>query len=145
MEELYQEIILDSAQSASNRGDLASEPGAHHEFVTNPLCGDTVDLWLSFENGAIKSAKFEGEGCTISQAAASLLADEVRGKSVEELKQFIADYQAFLNGTLDPQKRASLGPLLAFEGVRRFPMRMRCAMLAFEALRRLLVDLETNS
>ena len=138
MDDLYQEIILDSAQSPANRGNLRACEHALHEHVSNPLCGDTVELWIHIQDGVIKEAKFEGEGCTISQAAASLLTEEVRGKTAEELKQFISDYQAFLGGSLSPDKRAELGPLLALEGVRRFPMRMRCAMLAFEALRRLL-------
>ena len=137
MDELYQDIILDSAQTTHNRGELSGDSSATHEFVSNPLCGDTVDLWMRFENGKCARACFQGEGCTISQAAASILVDELAGKSPAVLQAFIADYQAFLGGTLAPEKRAALGPLLAFEGVKKFPMRMRCAMLGFEALRRL--------
>lgn len=137
LEELYQEVILDYSQSTQHRGDLAACPGARHELVHNPLCGDNVDLWISVEEGAVVDIKFTGNGCAISQASAALLADLVRGKKVDELAGVIDDFQKLLDGDDSSEVRERLGPIVALEGVRKFPVRRRCAALAFEALRRL--------
>lgn len=138
MEDLYQEVILDSSQCTRNRGDLSACASATHELVRNPLCGDSIDLWLDVQDGRVRDVKFSGQGCAISQAAASLVADLVKDKSFDELPQLVSDVQLLLSGDADEDCRDRLGQLVALEGVRRFPIRMRCAMLAVEALRRLI-------
>lgn len=138
LEELYQEVILDQSQSPKFRGDLAATPGARHELVYNPLCGDKIDLWVSIQDGVVREVKFCGSGCAISQASASLLADLVRDKPVGELPALIDDFQDMLAGRESPELRERLGQLIALEGVRKFPARRRCAALAFEALKRII-------
>ncbi|MFN8389498.1 MAG: SUF system NifU family Fe-S cluster assembly protein [Bdellovibrionota bacterium] len=138
LEDLYQQVILDSSRNPRNRGDLAGNSSAAHELVTNPLCGDTVDLWVELSAGRISEVKFSGSGCTISQASASLMSDLVVGKTLAEARGLIADFQALLAGAPDEDVKDRLGQMVALEGVKKFPVRMRCAMLSFEALNRLL-------
>ena len=144
-EDLYQEIILESSRSTAFRGDLADVPNALNEVVRNPLCGDTIDLWLDVQDGTVKDIKFAGQGCAISQASASLLAELVRGKRISELSDLVSDFQALLDGECGDSQRKVLGPLVALEGVRQFPIRRRCALLAFEALQRIVRASEAKS
>ena len=136
-DELYQEIILESSRSTAHRGELSALPTARHEMMRNPLCGDIVDLWIDVRDGVVKDVKFAGHGCAISQASASLLAEIAVGKRLEELSDVVSSFQALLDGELEDEKKKALGPLVALEGVRQFPIRRRCASLAFEALQRI--------
>lgn len=136
-EDLYQEIILESSRSDLFRGDLSAVPTARHELVRNPLCGDTVDLWVDVQDGVVKDVRFAGQGCAISQASASLLAELIRGKEISALAGIVSDFQSLLDGECAEGQRKILGPLVALEGVRQFPIRRRCALLAFEALQRI--------
>ena len=144
MDELYQEIILESSRSEANRGDLEHIADAKHELVFNPLCGDNIDLWIVVTDGKIQEVKFSGQGCAISQASASLMSDLIRGKSVDELAAVVTDFQTLLNSEPDEDCRDRLGQLVALEGVKKFPVRMRCAMLSFEALKRLLKSMKES-
>ncbi len=140
LEDMYQQVILDSSRAMRNRGDLSGCSSARHEQVANPLCGDSIELWFDLQDERIRDVKFSGSGCTISQASASLMADIVRGKSVREARILIADFQSLLGGTADAACKQRLGEMVALEGVRKFPIRMRCAMLGFEALLKLLPE-----
>jgi nitrogen fixation NifU-like protein len=137
LEDLYQQVILDSSRSLRHRGELSKSEHACHELVHNPLCGDTVDLWFEIEDGVVREVKFSGQGCTISQASASLMAEVIEGRTLADAISCIDDFQSLLSGQADESTRQRLGSLVALEGVKKFPVRMRCAMLAFEALRRI--------
>jgi nitrogen fixation protein NifU and related proteins len=144
-EELYQELIVEHSRTPLNYGKLLGCCDCTH--LQNPLCGDEIDLCVSFENGRIADCKFEGFGCSISKAAASILSEEIKGKTIAEVDHLIASYHALLTSETDSEECRSatsgasnceLGDLVVFGGVRQFPTRIRCATLAVEALAKLI-------
>jgi nitrogen fixation protein NifU and related proteins len=146
LEDLYREIILDHYRSPRNRGELPTPPARRAEGF-NPLCGDEVVLYLDIEDGKVADVKIGGQGCSISQASTSMMSAAVKGKSVDEARKLIgafkalmsihesklegesdgADLQAELNGV-------ELGDLEALQGVVKFPVRIKCATLAWNTL-----------
>lgn len=136
-EALYQELILDHYRRPRNRGELpdASITIAHR----NPLCGDELTVALALDGTRITDARFTGQGCAISQAAASMLTSAMRGATVGEARALLDCYSAMLTGgSTAAGGDASLGDLRALAGVARLPARVRCAMLPAEALGRAL-------
>ena len=131
---LYQEIILDHYKRPRHRGRL--EPADRASEGYNPLCGDKVALTLRLhEDGAtIEEAAFDGAGCAISTASASLLTEAVRGTTADEARELTATFLAVLTGDGDPLDGADLGKLAALTGVRAYPMRVKCATLAWHTL-----------
>ena len=130
-DELNQAVIRDHFRRPRNRGSL--EPPATGGHAHNRFCGDTVRIWARVENGCLAEVTFDGRGCAISQAAASMLTAVVRGKDVDavaRLRQTFVDGLAAKGSTLPRE----LGDLRALAGVRRFPSRIRCAVLPFDAL-----------
>ena len=131
---LYEEVILDHNRSPRNWGEL---PGATHRIQGhNPLCGDQLTLWLRLEGDAIADARFVGEGCAISRASASMMTQAIKGKSRADAERLFEGFHSLVtgrSGTGAPD--ASLGRLRAFAGVARFPMRVKCASLAWHALK----------
>ncbi len=138
LDELYKEIVLEYYRNPRNRGSLPA-PTVVKEG-DNPLCGDEVRLELAVDEGVIRDARFQGQGCSISQASASMLTEAVRGLSLEEAQQLYSKFHAAITGD-DTVDTAELGDLEALLGVRRFPVRVKCATLAWhlldEALREL--------
>ncbi len=139
--DLYQTIILEHSRHPHHRGRLSGD-GVVSAAGDNPLCGDHVTLDLRIADGVVVDAAFDGDGCAISIASASLLCDAVVGQSVaaagerfESVRQAIAGQRA--DGD-DVEPDPSLGPLAALLGVRRFPMRVKCATLAWHTLRQAL-------
>ena len=136
LRELYQATILDHGKSPRNLGKLesANRSAAGH----NPLCGDRLTLYLEVEDGRIVDAAFEGSGCAISTASASMLTEVVKGKTVEEAEALFERFHQFVSGRgeveLLSDDAASLGKLAVFGGVREFPMRVKCATLAWHAM-----------
>ena len=130
--DLYQEIILDHGRSPRNHHAMECPP-AHSAEGFNPFCGDRLTLFVRMVDGRIEDVSFEGEGCAISQAAASMLTEVVRGKTIEEARALLDEYQKALIGGGGDEER--LGQLAALLGVRRFPMRVKCATLAAHTLR----------
>ena len=130
-DELHQALIRDHFRRPRNRGPL--EAPARTGKAHNPFCGDTVRIWTRVEDGHIAEVSFDGRGCAISQAAASMLTVAVRGKEVGAVGDL---RQAFTEGlTPDaPPPPKKLGDLRALAGVGRFPSRVRCAVLPFDAL-----------
>lgn len=134
LQELYQRLILEHNRSPHNHGPLPA--ATHSAQLHNALCGDRVTLRLQVLDERIAQARFEGDGCALSRAAASLLTDRVRGQTVPEARQLAGDLGRFL-GKDEAQReelREQLGELVALEGVREFPSRLRCATLPAEAL-----------
>ena len=131
-EELYQEVILDHSRRPRNFGDLADAAVLVHG--DNPACGDEIHLGVKFGTGGeLQDIKFTGHGCAISQASASLMTMKLRGKNRAEVREML---QAFHNLVTDETSEApkSLGDLQAMRGVRKFPQRVKCAMLAWRAV-----------
>ena len=134
LDSLYQEVILDHFRTPHNFGLLEKVGAQVHQ--ENPSCGDQIDLQVHIENGRIQTIRFQGKGCAISQASASMMTDQVIGKTVEEARTIIAAFQAMLfNQVYDPDL---LGDLEALEGVRKFPVRTKCATLAWHCLQTLI-------
>lgn len=134
LRELYQDLILDHTRKPRNFHDLprANRRAEGH----NPLCGDRISLAFDVADGTIREAAFEGAGCAISVASASMLTEAVTGKSVDEARRLLSAFLAQTAGrAVDPEgSNVDLGKLKAFAGVREFPMRVKCATLAWRAL-----------
>jgi nitrogen fixation NifU-like protein len=128
-DELYQDLILDHHRHPRNRG--ACEACARRARGENPLCGDSLEVGLTLDGGRIASASFDGHGCAISQASASMMTEAVAGLTVEEALALGAALRALLRG--EPPAR-DLGELQALEGISRFPVRIKCALLAWTTL-----------
>jgi nitrogen fixation NifU-like protein len=136
LEELYQEIILEHWETPLNKGALGEEATSVH--LRNPLCGDEVKLFLILKGDTVDNVSFEGHGCSISQAAASMMTQLVKGKKRDEVEQVIEKYRRLLKGELDEKGKEELGDISVLETVKRFPSRIRCALLSFEALEQLM-------
>ncbi|MDR7571266.1 MAG: SUF system NifU family Fe-S cluster assembly protein, partial [Armatimonadota bacterium] len=113
-----------------NRGRL--EPADIVVEGANPSCGDEISVYARVEDGVIQDIRFEGRGCSISQASASMMTEQVRGKSLQEVKALIEEFKGMMQGR--PAEEGRLGDLVALQGVRRFPVRVKCATLAWMAL-----------
>lgn len=136
--ELYQEVILDHNRRPRNFG--RPEQFSHQAEGYNPLCGDRVQIFLSIEEGRVKEAHFHGTGCAISTASASALTEAVQGKSLEEVKELFSRFRSML--TQDEAGENDLGELNAFQGVRQYPIRVKCATLAWHTLKAALEEPE---
>ena len=142
IEDLYKEIILDHYRSPRNQGELA-EP-AHRCEGFNPLCGDEVIVYVALNDGKIDDIKIGGQGCSISQASASMMTEIVKGKSIEEaekviqaFKEMMSIYESKLSGNKKIESTVSdidLGDLEALQGVVKYPVRIKCATLAWNTL-----------
>lgn len=133
-DELYRELILQHYRWPRNRGRLPS-PTLHAEGA-NPVCGDEIALDLDLVDGRIVRAAFEGQGCSISQASASMLTEAVAGKTVGEARDLARAFERMVTeGTTAPPE---LGDLEAFQGVAKFPVRVKCALLGWKVLERAL-------
>ena len=135
LRDLYRELILDHARQPRHFGKL--EDCTHTAEGINPLCGDKLRLYIQVDgNEKIADASFEGSGCAISVASASLLTDAVIGLSTAEAQQYFEAVTALLSGQSDDDAASvRLGKLRALEGVREFPSRVKCATLAWHAMR----------
>ena len=132
LEELYQQVILDHSRRPRNFGEI---PAADvHVHGDNPSCGDEIHLTAKFgADGSFEDIKFSGHGCAISQASASLMTMKLKGKSRTEAEQMIAAFHDLVTGAaLNPTIK--LGDLQLLNGVRKFPQRVKCAMLAWRAV-----------
>lgn len=132
LRELYQEVILDHNKRPRNFGHVAGA-NRHAEGV-NPLCGDHLDLYLDVEDGVIRSVSFDGAGCAISRASASLMTDAVKGKRVEEAERLFERFRQMVVASPDDPVESGLGKLTVLCGVREFPARVKCASLAWHTL-----------
>ena len=135
VDELYGEIVLGHYHKPRNRGSL-KEPSVSAE-VANVFCGDEVKLDLAIEGGRVTAVRFLGRGCSISQASASMLTEAITGLSLEDVEAFLLAFKGMMNGS-DQVNAKSLGDLAALQGVRRFPARVKCATLAWNALQQAL-------
>ena len=131
LEQLYRQIIMDHYKNPRNRGVI--EDGVTVD-LNNPTCGDSLRLQLQVEDGIVKDAKFEGEGCSISLASASMMTQIVKGKSVDEALQLADIFSQMVQGKDYDTETFDLGDIEALSGVSKFPARIKCATLAWKAL-----------
>jgi nitrogen fixation NifU-like protein len=134
LRELYQSVILDHNKSPRN---FRRPPGANRSAQGhNPLCGDQLVVLLTVEDGVVKDAGFQGSGCAISTASASLMTESVKGRRLEDVEKTADAFQRLLTSDATaPAEDEGLGKLAVFGGVREFPMRVKCATLAWHTLR----------
>lgn len=141
LRELYQEVILDHSKHPRNFGKL--EGATHCADGDNPLCGDKIRVELELDGDTVAQARFEGVGCAISMASASLMTESLTGKSIEHAKALFHQMHETCTGqsdALEPGHEAvELGKLVVFEGVRQYPLRVKCATLAWHTMRNALV------
>ena len=131
LRELYQQLIFDHYKRPRNHHALA---GASHEAEGhNPLCGDNVKVYLQVEDGAIRDATFEGGGCAIATASASLMTEALKGRRLEEVEPLFEEFHSMVTGG-GAGAHGDLGKLEALAGVREFPARVKCATLAWHTL-----------
>jgi nitrogen fixation NifU-like protein len=132
LEELYQEVILDHSRRPRNFGELADAAVRVHG--DNPACGDEIHLAVKFgANGELEDIKFTGHGCAISQASASLMTMKLKGKSRTEVTEMLRAFHGLVTDETGEAPK-TLGDLRVMKGVRKFPQRVKCAMLAWRAV-----------
>lgn len=147
LDELYRQVILDHYRNPRHRGSL---PGPHvHADGVNPACGDEFSIDLQIEDGTIIDVAIQGQGCSISQASGSMMSDAVVGKTIEETRELTASFKLMMgivegDDPLDSEHPgAVLGDLEALQGVRKFPVRIKCADLPWTTLTEALDQVET--
>ena len=155
LEDLYREIILDHYRAPRNRGELPVPP-AHKVEGFNPLCGDEVVLYLDVDDGVVRDMRTGGQGCSISQASTSMMSAAVKGQPVDDARQLIRAFKALmsiheskLEGDGEADEHAldgvRLGDLEALQGVVKFPVRIKCATLAWNTLEQGLDEAATTA
>jgi len=130
---LYQDLILDHNRAPQNfrRMENANRRVEGH----NPLCGDRLTVWLRMEGDIIRDAAFQGSGCAISKASASMMTSSVKGKTRAEAEALFARFHSLVTGSLEQTQADSLGKLAVFSGLAEFPIRVKCASLSWHALK----------
>ena len=132
LRDLYQEVILEHSKKPRNYRAL--ESANHKAEGFNPLCGDHFTVYLDLKDGAINDIGFQGSGCAISKASASMMTQTVKGKTADEAEQIFTRFHDLVTGHGSANEEA-LGKLAVFAGVSEFPLRVKCATLAWHALR----------
>ena len=138
LNELYQEVILHHSKAPRNFGK--PEEFSRHADGHNPLCGDEISVYLTLEDGIVKSVHFEGQGCAISTASASVMTDVLKGRTVEEAEALFGAFHALVTGRDADSDAPELGKLEVFSGVSEFPARVKCASLAWHTFQAALHD-----
>jgi nitrogen fixation protein NifU and related proteins len=133
LNDLYQEIILDHSKKPRNCKLMAC--ANHMAEGYNPLCGDKIKLFLDYENGVVKDISFQGSGCAISTASASLMTEMLKGKTKEQAEVLLERFHDLLTKEPSAKPGAELGKLAVFSGVREYPARVKCATLAWHTLK----------
>ena len=132
LRELYQSVILDHNKHPRNQG--TPRDANHHAEGHNPLCGDRLSVHVTLADGVIEDVGFEGQGCAISKASASLMTDAVKGKTVAEATALFEQFHAMITSDTETPA-ADLGKLSVLAGVREFPTRIKCASLAWHTMK----------
>jgi nitrogen fixation NifU-like protein len=131
LEELYKEVILDHYKNPRNKRGLPQADLSSRK--TNPLCGDEITVHARLSDGRVAEVTFEGSGCSISQASASMLTESVKGNSVAEAEDLAARFRGMMEGKVEPDEEG-FGDLMALRGVVKYPVRIKCAVLAWDVL-----------
>jgi len=139
LEDLYREIILDHYRTPRNRGELPTPPAVVAQGH-NPLCGDEITIYLQVDDGVIGDVKVGGQGCSISQSSASMMSQAVKGHGVDEVRALVRRFKGMMSIETDDGsgdgdvQQLELGDLEALQGVVKFPVRIKCATLAWNTL-----------
>lgn len=133
LDELYQNVILEHNRSPRNYRPMEDADGKAEG--DNPLCGDRLTVWIRMDGDVIREATFQGSGCAISRASASLMTAAVKGKSRAEAAALFERFHRLVTGRLDPGESDGLGKLAVFSGVSQFPIRVKCASLSWHTLK----------
>jgi nitrogen fixation NifU-like protein len=141
VEDLYKEVILDHYKAPRNKRAIAAPTCSSHG--NNPLCGDEITVYVNVEDGTVAEAAFDGQGCSISQASASMMTEAAVGRSVDEVHALAKEFRSMMAGESDPSEEA-LGDLVALQGVVRYPVRIKCAVLAWDTLEQALQQGEAS-
>ena len=142
LDDLYKEVILDHYKSPRNKRDL---PGAELTCrKNNPLCGDEITIHAHLDDGRVADVAFEGQGCSISQASASMMTEAVKGKTVDEAGFLTEEFRSMMQGGSEPDED-EFGDLIALKGVVKYPVRIKCAVLAWDVFQEALSDSGTSS
>jgi nitrogen fixation NifU-like protein len=131
LEDLYKEVILDHYKSPRNKRRLENAELSCSK--NNPLCGDEITVRAHLADGRVAEIAFEGQGCSISQASASMMTEAVSGRTVVEAGSLAADFRGMMEGKVDPEED-EFGDLIALKGVVKYPVRIKCAVLAWDVL-----------
>ena len=131
LDDLYKEVILDHYKAPRNKRPL---PDAELSCSrNNPLCGDEITVFAHVENGIVADVAFQGQGCSISQASASMMTEAVRGRAVAQAEALASEFRGMMAGDIGPDED-EFGDLVALKGVVKYPIRIKCAVLAWEVL-----------
>jgi nitrogen fixation NifU-like protein len=131
LDDLYKEVILDHYKSPRNKRGVPDATVSLHK--NNPLCGDEITVHARLGGGRVAEIAFEGQGCSISQASASMMTEAVQGLSTEDAGGLAGEFRGMMEGRVDPDED-QFGDLMALKGVVRYPVRIKCAVLAWDAL-----------
>ncbi len=140
LRELYQEVILDHSKNPKNFKEL--DDASHQSQGHNPLCGDRLTLYLAVADGVIQDVGFKGAGCAISTASASMMTEALKGKTEAEVEAIFGAFHGLVTGKVAEADSDVLGKLAVFGGVRDYPVRVKCATLAWHTLRAALAKAE---
>lgn len=132
LDQLYRSVIMDHYKNPRNKGSLAEDSVTID--MNNPTCGDRIHLTLKVEDGIVKDAKFDGEGCSISMSSASMMTQIVKGKKIEEALELADMFSKMMLGEEFDVDKYDLGDVEALQGVAKFPARIKCATLAWKAM-----------
>ena len=142
-DDIYKEIILENYKATRNK--RAVEDETHSSEGANPSCGDDLELHVRESDGRIEDIAYEGMGCSICCASANLLCDAVRGKTLNEARAIVSQYRSMLLEDGEPEFPDDAGDLEAMQGVKKYPVRIKCALLAWNTLSNILGDEETKN
>ena len=132
LDQLYRSVIMDHYKNPRNKGSLAEDSVTID--MNNPTCGDRIHLTLKVEDGIVKDAKFDGEGCSISMSSASMMTQIIKGKKIEEALELADIFSKMMLGEEFDVDKYDLGDVEALQGVAKFPARIKCATLAWKAM-----------
>lgn len=131
LEELYKEVILDHYRAPRNKGRLDPHDVALER--NNPLCGDEIELFVNFDGDTVADVKFDGKGCSISQASASMMTEKVKGASIKDASGLAESVKRLMAGEQEGDPKV-LGDLVSLKGVVKYPVRIKCALLGWNTL-----------
>jgi nitrogen fixation protein NifU and related proteins len=152
LEDLYREIILDHYRNPRNRGELPTPPAVRSEGF-NPLCGDEVQVYLDVHDGVVDDIRISGQGCSISQSSASMMSQAVKGRSLPEARALVHAFKSMMSiedghdrdDADDEEPGVKMGDLEALQGVVKYPVRIKCATLAWNTLAQGLDEAEVTA
>jgi nitrogen fixation protein NifU and related proteins len=137
LDDLYKEVILDHYKNPRNKRALPEASVSLHK--NNPLCGDEITIHAKLQDGTVAEVAFEGQGCSISQASASMLTEAVQGRSEKDAAGLAEEFRSMMEGRAEPDED-QLGDLMALRGVVKYPVRIKCAVLGWDVLQDALAE-----